>query len=59
MCCLSSSKGTAEKDCFAVLQIVTVHDKVAWHAGMEDVNQATIAIRNGQAVLAGPMVRQI
>ena len=42
-----------------MLLTVTVRDEAALHAGMEDVNQATIEIRDGQAVLAGPMVRHI
>lgn len=31
MFCSSSSEGTAEKGCFAVLRAVTVHDEVALH----------------------------
>ena len=33
-------------------------DKAALHAGMEDVNQHTIEVRNGQGLLGGPVVRQ-
>ena len=35
---------------------MTVNHGPALHAGLEDVNQHTIEVRNGQAILAGPMV---